>query len=64
MRRRTENAIFTLAPRGRSVGFAVLASLRNPSNLFPDKVTLRLDEASSVNTDLEESAGNAALKRA
>ncbi|MEU1899390.1 hypothetical protein ABZ512_13490 [Nocardiopsis dassonvillei] len=63
MRRRTENVIFTLAPRGRSVGFAVLTSSQNPRNLFPDKATLRLDEASGVNTALEESAGNAALGR-
>src|SRR5690606_27906085 len=41
--------------QGRSVGFAVVAALQDPRkevlnlrNLFPDKVALRLDEASQV----------------
>ncbi|MDA2809054.1 FtsK/SpoIIIE domain-containing protein [Nocardiopsis sp. RSe5-2] len=55
VRRRAENAMATLTSQGRSVGFAVLAALQDPRkevmnlrNLFPDKVALRLDEASQV----------------
>ncbi|GAA1108847.1 FtsK/SpoIIIE domain-containing protein [Nocardiopsis composta] len=55
VRRRAENAMATLTSQGRSVGFAVVAALQDPRkevlnlrNLFPDKVALRLDEASQV----------------
>ena len=63
VRRRAENAIATLTSQGRSVGFAVLAALQDPRkevmnlrNLFPDKVALRLDEASQVDMVLGEGA--------
>ncbi|GAA0980743.1 FtsK/SpoIIIE domain-containing protein [Nocardiopsis tropica] len=63
VRRRAENAIATLTSQGRSVGFAVLAALQDPRkevmnlrNLFPDKVALRLDEASQVDMILGEGA--------
>ncbi|WP_116247959.1 FtsK/SpoIIIE domain-containing protein [Nocardiopsis sp. FIRDI 009] len=63
VRRRSENAIATLTSQGRSVGFAVLAALQDPRkevmnlrNLFPDKVALRLDEASQVDMILGEGA--------
>ncbi|MEV2278982.1 cell division protein FtsK [Nocardiopsis sp. NPDC049922] len=63
IRRRAENAIATLTSQGRSVGFAVLAALQDPRkevmnlrNLFPDKVALRLDEASQVDMILGEGA--------
>ncbi len=53
----------TLTSQGRSVGFAVLAALQDPRkevmnlrNLFPDKVALRLDEASQVDMVLGEGA--------
>ena len=62
-RKRLENAIATLTSQGRSVGFAVLAALQDPRkevmnlrNLFPDKVALRLDEASQVDMILGEGA--------
>ncbi|WP_017595779.1 FtsK/SpoIIIE domain-containing protein [Nocardiopsis potens] len=55
IRRRAEAAMATLTSQGRSVGYAVLAALQDPRkevmnlrNLFPDKVALRLDEASQV----------------
>ncbi|MDA2804583.1 FtsK/SpoIIIE domain-containing protein [Nocardiopsis suaedae] len=55
VRRRAENAMATLTSQGRSVGFTVVAALQDPRkevmnlrNLFPDKVALRLDEASQV----------------
>ncbi|GAB2524008.1 FtsK/SpoIIIE domain-containing protein [Nocardiopsis aegyptia] len=61
IRKRSENAIATLTSQGRSVGFAVLAALQDPRkevmnlrNLFPDKVALRLDEASQVDMILGE----------
>lgn len=61
IRRRAENAIATLTSQGRSVGFCVLAALQdsrkevmNLRNLFPDKVALRLDEASQVDMVLGE----------
>jgi S-DNA-T family DNA segregation ATPase FtsK/SpoIIIE len=63
IRKRSENAIATLTSQGRSVGFAVLAALQDPRkevmnlrNLFPDKVALRLDEASQVDMILGEGA--------
>ncbi|MBB4934600.1 S-DNA-T family DNA segregation ATPase FtsK/SpoIIIE [Lipingzhangella halophila] len=63
IRRRAENAIATLTSQGRSVGFCVLAALQDPRkevmnlrNLFPDKVALRLDEASQVDMVLGEDA--------
>ncbi|MBB4933748.1 S-DNA-T family DNA segregation ATPase FtsK/SpoIIIE [Lipingzhangella halophila] len=63
IRRRAENAIATLTSQGRSVGFGVLAALQDPRkevmnlrNLFPDKVALRLDEASQVDMVLGEDA--------
>ncbi|MDT0304241.1 FtsK/SpoIIIE domain-containing protein [Streptomonospora wellingtoniae] len=63
IRRRAENAIATLTSQGRSVGFCVLAALQDPRkevlnlrNLFPDKVALRLDEASQVDMVLGEGA--------
>ncbi|GAB3453757.1 FtsK/SpoIIIE domain-containing protein [Streptomonospora sediminis] len=63
VRRRAENAIATLTSQGRSVGFCVLAALQDPRkevmnlrNLFPDKVALRLDEASQVDMVLGEGA--------
>ncbi|WP_150241489.1 FtsK/SpoIIIE domain-containing protein [Nocardiopsis quinghaiensis] len=63
VRRRAENAIATLTSQGRSVGFTVLAALQDPRkevmnlrNLFPDKVALRLDEASQVDMVLGEGA--------
>ena len=63
IRRRAENAIATLTSQGRSVGFCVLAALQDPHkevmnlrNLFPDKVALRLDEASQVDMILGEGA--------
>jgi S-DNA-T family DNA segregation ATPase FtsK/SpoIIIE len=63
VRRRAENAIATLTSQGRSVGFSVLAALQDPRkevmnlrNLFPDKVALRLDEASQVDMVLGEGA--------
>ncbi|QKW31666.1 cell division protein FtsK [Nocardiopsis flavescens] len=63
VRRRAENAIATLTSQGRSVGFAVLAALQDPRkevmnlrNLFPDKVALRLDEASQVDMVFGEGA--------
>ncbi|WP_116247512.1 FtsK/SpoIIIE domain-containing protein [Nocardiopsis sp. FIRDI 009] len=63
IRRRAENAIATLTSQGRSVGFSVLAALQDPRkevmnlrNLFPDKVALRLDEASQVDMILGEGA--------
>ncbi|MFD3686470.1 cell division protein FtsK [Nocardiopsis sp. NPDC058631] len=72
VRKRAENAIATLTSQGRSVGFGVLAALQDPRkevmnlrNLFPDKVALRLDEASQVDMILGEGArdrgGNAHL---
>ncbi|GAA4899908.1 FtsK/SpoIIIE domain-containing protein [Streptomonospora salina] len=63
IRRRAENAIATLTSQGRSVGFCVLAALQDPRkevlnlrNLFPDKVALRLDEASQVDMVLGDGA--------
>ncbi|MDA0568066.1 cell division protein FtsK [Streptomonospora sp. S1-112] len=63
IRRRAENAIATLTSQGRSVGFCVLAALQDPRkevlnlrNLFPDKIALRLDEASQVDMVLGEGA--------
>ena len=63
VRRRAENAIATLTSQGRSVGFCVLAALQDPRkevmnlrNLFPDKIALRLDEASQVDMVLGEGA--------
>ena len=63
IRRRSENAIATLTSQGRSVGFCVLAALQDPRkevmnlrNLFPDKIALRLDEASQVDMVLGEGA--------
>ncbi|WP_304452470.1 FtsK/SpoIIIE domain-containing protein [Nocardiopsis sp. YSL2] len=63
IRKRSENAIATLTSQGRSVGFAVLAALQDPRkevmnlrNLFPDKIALRLDEASQVDMILGEGA--------
>ncbi|GAB2514104.1 FtsK/SpoIIIE domain-containing protein [Nocardiopsis aegyptia] len=63
IRKRSENAIATLTSQGRSVGFSVLAALQDPRkevmnlrNLFPDKVALRLDEASQVDMILGEGA--------
>ncbi|MEU3229635.1 FtsK/SpoIIIE domain-containing protein [Nocardiopsis alba] len=63
VRRRSENAIATLTSQGRSVGFCVLAALQDPRkevmnlrNLFPDKIALRLDEASQVDMVLGEGA--------
>ncbi|PSK88732.1 S-DNA-T family DNA segregation ATPase FtsK/SpoIIIE [Murinocardiopsis flavida] len=63
VRRRAENAIATLTSQGRSVGVSVLAALQDPRkevmnlrNLFPDKIALRLDEASQVDMVLGEGA--------
>ncbi|MFC4869062.1 cell division protein FtsK [Streptomonospora arabica] len=63
IRRRAENAIATLTSQGRSVGFCVLAALQDPRkevlnlrNLFPDKIALRLDEASQVDMVLGDGA--------
>ncbi|GLU50130.1 FtsK/SpoIIIE domain-containing protein [Nocardiopsis ansamitocini] len=63
VRRRAENAIATLTSQGRSVGFTVLAALQDPRkevmnlrNLFPDKIALRLDEATQVDMVLGEGA--------
>ena len=63
VRKRSENAIATLTSQGRSVGFCVLAALQDPRkevmnlrNLFPDKIALRLDEASQVDMVLGEGA--------
>ena len=63
VRRRAETAIATLTSQGRSVGSSVLAALQDPRkevmnlrNLFPDKVALRLDEASQVDMVLGEGA--------
>ncbi|MFC7328051.1 cell division protein FtsK [Marinactinospora rubrisoli] len=63
VRRRAENALATLTSQGRSVGVAVLAALQDPRkevlnlrNLFPDKIALRLDEASQVDMVLGEGA--------
>ncbi|MFO7285128.1 MAG: FtsK/SpoIIIE domain-containing protein [Thermobifida fusca] len=63
VRRHAENAIATLTSQGRSVGFCVLAALQDPRkevmnlrNLFPDKIALRLDEASQVDMVLGEGA--------
>ncbi|PSK99296.1 S-DNA-T family DNA segregation ATPase FtsK/SpoIIIE [Murinocardiopsis flavida] len=63
VRRRAENAIATLTSQGRSVGVCVLAALQDPRkevmnlrNLFPDKIALRLDEASQVDMVLGEGA--------
>ncbi|RNL84315.1 FtsK/SpoIIIE domain-containing protein [Halostreptopolyspora alba] len=63
IRRRAENAIATLTSQGRSVGVCVLAALQDPRkevmnlrNLFPDKIALRLDEASQVDMVLGEDA--------
>ncbi|GAA3759474.1 hypothetical protein GCM10022402_41780 [Salinactinospora qingdaonensis] len=63
VRRRAENALATLTSQGRSVGLAVLAALQDPRkevlnlrNLFPDKIALRLDEASQVDMVLGEGA--------
>ncbi|CAM3696599.1 FtsK/SpoIIIE domain-containing protein [Nocardiopsis rhodophaea] len=63
IRRRAENAMATLTSQGRSVGFAVLAALQDPRkevmnlrNLFPDKIALRLDEASQVDMVLGSDA--------
>ncbi|WP_160050666.1 FtsK/SpoIIIE domain-containing protein [Nocardiopsis sp. FR4] len=63
IRKRAENAIATLTSQGRSVGFCVLVALQDPRkevmnlrNLFPDKVALRLDEASQVDMVLGEGA--------
>ncbi|GAA1780766.1 FtsK/SpoIIIE domain-containing protein [Streptomonospora arabica] len=63
IRKRAENAIATLTSQGRSVGFCVLAALQDPRkevlnlrNLFPDKIALRLDEASQVDMVLGEGA--------
>ncbi|MDT0331027.1 FtsK/SpoIIIE domain-containing protein [Nocardiopsis lambiniae] len=63
VRKRSENAIATLTSQGRSVGFSVLAALQDPRkevmnlrNLFPDKIALRLDEASQVDMVLGEGA--------
>ncbi|QVQ50489.1 cell division protein FtsK [Spiractinospora alimapuensis] len=72
IRRRAENAIATLTSQGRSVGFSVLAALQDPRkevlnlrNLFPDKIALRLDEASQVDmvlgADARERGANAHL---
>ncbi|TQN32631.1 S-DNA-T family DNA segregation ATPase FtsK/SpoIIIE [Haloactinospora alba] len=63
IRRRAENAIATLTSQGRAVGVCVLAALQDPRkevmnlrNLFPDKVALRLDEASQVDMVLGDDA--------
>jgi S-DNA-T family DNA segregation ATPase FtsK/SpoIIIE len=63
VRKRSENAIATLTSQGRSVGFCALAALQDPRqevmnlrNLFPDKIALRLDEASQVDMVLGEGA--------
>ncbi|MGW8439224.1 FtsK/SpoIIIE domain-containing protein [Nocardiopsis sp. NPDC055879] len=63
VRKRSENVIATLTSQGRSVGFSVLAALQDPRkevmnlrNLFPDKIALRLDEASQVDMVLGEGA--------
>ncbi|MBB6174703.1 S-DNA-T family DNA segregation ATPase FtsK/SpoIIIE [Nocardiopsis mwathae] len=63
IRRRAESAMATLTSQGRSVGFAVLAALQDPRkevmnlrNLFPDKIALRLDEASQVDMVLGSDA--------
>ncbi|MDS1270435.1 FtsK/SpoIIIE domain-containing protein [Lipingzhangella sp. LS1_29] len=63
IRRRAENAIATLTSQGRSVGFCVLAALQDPRkevlnlrNLFPDKIALRLDEATQVDMVLGDGA--------
>ncbi|WP_017590197.1 FtsK/SpoIIIE domain-containing protein [Nocardiopsis ganjiahuensis] len=63
VRKRSEYAIATLTSQGRSVGFCVLAALQDPRkevmnlrNLFPDKIALRLDEASQVDMVLGEGA--------
>ncbi|GAA3737750.1 FtsK/SpoIIIE domain-containing protein [Spinactinospora alkalitolerans] len=63
IRRRAENALATLTSQGRSVGVSVLAALQDPRkevlnlrNLFPDKIALRLDEASQVDMVLGDGA--------
>ncbi|WP_026124579.1 cell division protein FtsK [Nocardiopsis baichengensis] len=63
VRRRAENAMATLTSQGRSVGFTVVAALQDPRkevmnlrNLFPDKVALRLDEATQVDMVLGSDA--------
>ncbi|MFF4813090.1 FtsK/SpoIIIE domain-containing protein [Kitasatospora sp. NPDC001309] len=66
LRRRAEAAIATLTSQGRSVGFCFVGAIQDPRkevmnlrNLFPDRIALRMDEATQVDMVL----GNGARDR-
>jgi DNA segregation ATPase FtsK/SpoIIIE, S-DNA-T family len=63
LRDRTLHALATLTTQGRAAGFVVIAALQDPRkevltirNLFPDRIAMRLDEASQVDMVLGDGA--------
>jgi DNA segregation ATPase FtsK/SpoIIIE, S-DNA-T family len=63
LREKVKAALATLTTQGRAVGYCVVAALQDPRkevmsirNLFPDRIAMRLDEASQVDMVLGDGA--------